>query len=89
MAKAKQREEERKKKEEFDREQALFEFDQRGGFAQVLKDIFNPSDMAAMELDSVYQLKNICKDFYRKKQLLSSSLIETLDAQSNERPTVL
>jgi hypothetical protein len=55
----------------------------------VLKDIFNPSDMAAMELDSVYQLKNICKDFYRKKQLMSSALIQTLDALSNERPTVL
>ena len=55
----------------------------------MLKDIFNPSDMAAMELDSVYQLKNICKDFYRKKQLMSSTLIETLDAISNERPAVL
>ena len=55
----------------------------------MLKDIFNPSDMAAMELDSVYQLKNICKDFYRKKQLMSQALIETLDALSNERPTVL
>ena len=55
----------------------------------MLKDIFNPSDMAAMELDSVYQLKNICKDFYRKKQMMSSALIETLDAISNERPAVL
>lgn len=55
----------------------------------MLKDIFNPSDMAAMELDSVFQLKNICKDFYRKKQLMSTALIQTLDALSNERPTVL
>lgn len=52
--KAKQKEEERKKREEFERDQALIEFEERGGFAQVLKDIFNPSDMAAMELDSVY-----------------------------------
>ena len=52
--KAKQKEEERKKREEFERDQALLEFEERGGFAQVLKDIFNPSDMAAMELDSVY-----------------------------------
>ena len=89
MLKAKQKEEERKKREEFERDQALIEFEERGGFAQVLKDIFNPSDMAAMELDSVYQLKNICKDFYRKKQLMSQALIETLDALSNERPTVL
>ena len=88
-ANAKQKEEDRKKREEFERDQALHEFQERGGFAQVLKDIFNPSDMAAMELDSVYQLKNICKDFYRKKQLMSQALIETLDALSNERPTVL
>lgn len=87
--KAKQKEEDRKKREEFERDQALIEFEEAGGFAQVLKDIFNPSDMAAMELDSVYQLKNICKDFYRKKQLMSQALIETLDALSNERPTVL
>jgi len=87
--KAKQAEEDRKKREEFEREQALHEFEERGGFAQVLKDIFNPSDMAAMELDSVYQLKNICKDFYRKKQLISQALIETLDAVSNERPNVM
>lgn len=50
-----------------ERENALQSFEEKGGFSQVLKDIFNPSDIAAMELDSVYQLKNICKDFYRKK----------------------
>ena len=44
----------RKKREEFERDQALIDFKENGGFAQVLKDIFNPSDMAAMELDSVY-----------------------------------
>ena len=79
----------RRKREEFEREQDLLLFAERGGFSRVLKDIFNPSDMAAMELDSVYQLKNICKDFYRKKQLMSSALIDTLDALSNERPAVL
>ena len=35
-------------------EQELIEFDERGGFAQVLKDIFNPTDLSSMELDSVY-----------------------------------
>ena len=89
FAKAEQEKEDKRKKEEFERDQALIEFEERGGFSQVLKDIFNPSDMAAMELDSVYQLKNICKDFYRKKQIMSSTLIETLDAISNERPAVL
>ena len=87
--KAEQEKEDKRKREEFERDQALIEFEEKGGFSQVLKDIFNPSDMAAMELDSVYQLKNICKDFYRKKQLMSSALIQTLDALSNERPTVL
>ena len=67
----------------------MMEFEERGGFCQVLKDIFNPSDLAAMELDSVFQLKNLCKDFYRKKQLLSGGLVQTLDALSNERPVVL
>ena len=89
QAKADAEKEKRRKDEEFERDQALHEFEERGGFSQVLKDIFNPSDMAAMELDSVYQLKNICKDFYRKKQLMSSALIETLDALSNERPAVM
>lgn len=89
MAKASEDKEDKRKKDEFERDQALIQFEERGGFSQVLKDIFNPSDMAAMELDSVYQLKNICKDFYRKKQLMSSALIETLDALSNERPAVL
>lgn len=89
LAKANEDKEDKRKKDEFERDQALIQFEERGGFSQVLKDIFNPSDMAAMELDSVYQLKNICKDFYRKKQLMSSALIETLDALSNERPAVL
>ena len=71
------------------KEKEMMEFEERGGFSQVLKDIFNPSDLSAMELDSVFQLKNLCKDFYRKKQLLSGNLVQTLDALSNERPGVL
>ena len=62
---------EEKKLEKLAKEQALIEFKERGGFSQVLKDIFNPADMAAMELDSVFQLKSLCKNFYRKKQLMS------------------
>lgn len=49
----------------------LIEFEERGGFAKVLRDIFNPIDKNAMELDSVYQLKNLCKTFYKKKEELS------------------
>jgi hypothetical protein len=42
-----------------------------------------------MELDSVFQLKNLCKTFYEKKNQLNQNLIETLDAMANERPKVL
>lgn len=39
-----------------------------------------------MELDSVYQLKQLCKAFYEKKENLSKSLVQCLDALANERP---
>ena len=39
-----------------------------------------------MELDSVYQLKQLCRAFYEKKENLSNSLIQSLDALANERP---
>ena len=42
---------------------------------QVLKDIFNPTDQSSMELDSVYQLKQLCKAFYQKKENLSNQLV--------------
>jgi len=45
-------------------DQELIEFEERGGFAQVLKEIFNPIDQSSMELDSVYQLKQLCKTYY-------------------------
>jgi hypothetical protein len=67
----------------------LIEFEERGGFAKVLKDIFNPTDFSSMELDSVFQLKALCKTFYEKKEKLSTNLVQTLDAMSNERPKTL
>ena len=54
FAKAEKEKEEKRQNEEFAKQKALIEFEDKGGFSQVLKDIFNPSDMAAMELDSVY-----------------------------------
>lgn len=42
-----------------------------------------------MELDSVFQLKNLCSGFYTKKQKLDKSLVQALDALSNERPNAL
>jgi hypothetical protein len=65
------------------------EFEERGGFAKVLNDIFNPTDLNSMELDSVYQLKSLCKSFYEKKERLNTNLVQTLDALNNERPNVI
>lgn len=42
-----------------------------------------------MELDSVYQLKQLCKAFYEKKDNLSQELVQSLDALANERPWTL
>lgn len=81
--------EELRKKAQLKRDQDLIEFEERGGFVRVLRDIFNPVDKAAMQLDSVYQLKNMCKNFYTRKQLVNEDLIQTLDALANERPTTL
>ena len=66
---------EKKKRQQLKLDQELFEFEERGGFAQVLKDIYNPSDQSSMELDSVYQLKQLCKAFYEKKENLSNNLV--------------
>lgn len=81
--------EEKKKRQQLRLDQELFEFEERGGFAQVLKDIFNPSDPSSMELDSVFQLKQLVRTYYEKKELLSTQLVQSLDAMANERPWVL
>jgi len=70
-------------------DQELIEFEERGGFSQVLKDIFNPSDQSSMELDSVFQLKQLCKAYYQKKDQLSKGLVQCLDALANERPQTI
>ena len=80
---------ERKKRLQLKFDQEIYEFEERGGFAQVLKDIFNPNDKHSAELDSVYQLKMLCQTFYDKKDKMSTDLIETLDAMANERPKVV
>ena len=70
----------------FKMSQEMQEFLDQGGFPKVLNDIFHPTDQASMELDSVYQLKQLCKAFYEKKLNLSKSLVQCLDALANERP---
>lgn len=37
-------------------------------------------------MDSVYQLKDLCKEFYKKRQSQSIDLIQMLDSLSNDRP---
>ena len=64
------------------------EFEEKGGLCAILKEIFNPSD-ESMELDSVFQLKQLCHSFYSTKNKISKSLVETLDALQNERPNNL
>ncbi len=46
--------EEKKKRLQLKLDQELIEFEDKGGFAQVLKEIFNPQDANAVELDSVF-----------------------------------
>ena len=70
-------------------DQELLEFEEKGGFAKVLKAIFNPTDKNSIELDSVFQLKELCKAYYIKKNDQSQSLIQCLDALANERPWTL
>lgn len=65
------------------------EFQDRGGFSRVLNDIFNPTDLKSLELDSVFQIKKFCREFYQRKTKMSEELIATLDALNNERPGVL
>jgi len=81
--------EEKRKRLQLKLDQELIEFEERGGFAQVLKDIFNPQTESAAQLDSVYQLKNLCMTFYEKKEKMQGALIQTLDALSNERPKAM
>ena len=46
--------EEKRKRLQLKLDQELIEFEERGGFAKVLRDIFNPQDINSMELDSVF-----------------------------------
>lgn len=42
-----------------------------------------------MELDSVFQIKKFCREFYERKIKMSKDLVETLDALNNERPATM
>ena len=78
-------EEQARRLQQLKRDQELAEFEEKGGFARILNNLFNPSD-ESIELDSVYQLKQLWKSYYETKSKISKDLIETLDALLNERP---
>ena len=51
-------EEQARRLQQLKRDQELAEFEEKGGFARILNNLFNPSD-ESIELDSVYQLKQL------------------------------
>ena len=71
------------------KQKEIDEFHEKGGFDALLKQIFNPSDPSSIHLDSVFQLKDLVRDFYVKRQTNNSQLIQMLDAMSNQRPEQL
>lgn len=63
-------------------------FENKGGLSMALREVFNPVD-EGIELDSVYQLKNIAKGFYYRKNKLAKDLVDTLDTMQTQRPQVM
>lgn len=62
---------ERIKRAQLKRDQEMQEFQDKGGFSRVLNDIFNPVNLKSMELDSVFQIKKFCQEFYERKMKMS------------------
>lgn len=57
------------------------DFEDYGGVQAVLNDLFMPTE-DNFEEDSVYKLKNNCKDFYTRKDKMGKKLVQTLDSLS-------
>eukprot|EP00347_Sterkiella_histriomuscorum_P005249 403357318 len=55
----------------------------------LLEEMLNPSQKDLVELDSVYQLKNLVKKFYTKKNELCDRLIKKLDSIMTARPELM
>lgn len=54
--KVEENEKEQQKLKKLKRDQDILEFEKKGGFSNILREIFNPQD-EGMELDSVFQIK--------------------------------
>lgn len=81
--------EEKRRRQVYKEEQELRAFEERGGFAGVLRDIFRPQAADGVDLDSVHQLSSLCTGFYHKKYSLDKRLVQALDALTNERPNTM
>lgn len=59
------------------------------GFVRLLQEILNPAEKESLELDSVFQLKQLVKSYYEKRGSISENLTDTLYAMMCERPQIL
>jgi hypothetical protein len=50
-----------------------------------LKELINPIDDQRLQLDSVHQVKQVVKDFYRTKHAQCMNLLSELDKMNTER----
>lgn len=58
-------------------------------FIRLLQEILSPADKESLELDSVFQLKNLVKSYYEKKGVMCENLTNTLYAMLCERPNII
>lgn len=58
-------------------------------FVRLLQEILSPAEKDTLELDSVFQLKNLVKSYYQKKGLMCDGLSSTLYAMLCERPNII
>ncbi len=56
---------------------------------RVLQEILSPVEPDSLELDSVFQLKNLVKSYYEKKGVMCENLTNTLYAMLCERPNII
>ena len=67
-------------------QQEMKSLEKGGYYAGILRELFNPTDKTHMSLDSVFQLKNLCKDYYYKKKEMRAQLVSQLDVMAKDRP---
>jgi len=58
-------------------------------FFDNVQEIFNPTDMQRLQVDSIVNCKKIVTNFYERKESICLDLLSTLDKMNTERPYVL